>query len=452
MKSPQVHAAPGLPLRSPFGWAALAGFGRSFTSRAAKTLAPASSVGEAVALRQTISRLIPGDPALADQLYAERYGREAGEGFVKLAWLKHFAASGKTLHALYAMDVLRDWLASSINFADGDRAANALLALSWDGPALARKAGGEAVLLQAINRLARSTLQFHPKTDRGRLLRGAALLCAVTATAGLESLRRIATDDISRALETLVLADGGHRSGRGDDLLRLILMLQPVARAVHDAHETIPDSLLHSLERMLPMLRMVSFADGGLTSLRGEERHAEAVAAVLDATRADGKPLQQAPHSGLSRLDFSDTTLLADDRSMAFECASGDERLLVATIMARRLPSQMRNELVRSREGAVLRYEEGPALRRSVFLAAHGHDLRCEDFLSADECVVLDVAADIIIVPEAASGGFKLQSRAGHIWSGTPRGAAAVIEDHRILLLPNSTTRDGRLNWALKRS
>jgi uncharacterized heparinase superfamily protein len=460
MKSPQVHAAAGLPLpgavrTAPLSWAALAELARRFTSRASKTLAPVSSIGEAVSLGQPISRLIPGDPDIADQLYAERYGKDAGEGFIKLAWLKHFAASGKTLHALYAMDVLRDWLGAHANAADGDRAANALMALTWDGTTLARKVGGEAVLLQAINRLCRSTMQFHPKTDRGRLLRGCALLSAVTATTGLEPLRRIASDDISRALDTLVLADGGHRSGRADDLLRIIMMLQPLATALREARETIPDSLLHSLERMLPMLRMVTFDDGGLTSLRGEEAHFEAVAAVLasaqKSAQADGRPLEQAPHVGVTRLDFGETTLLADDRTMAFECASGHERLVVASIMARRQPSQLRNELVRSREGAVLRYEESLSHRRSIFLAARGLDLRCEDFLSSDECVVIDVAPGVAMTPDAATGGFRLETANHQIWTGTPRGAAAVIEDHRILLLPNSTTRDGRINWALKR-
>jgi uncharacterized heparinase superfamily protein len=425
---------------------------RELSRQASRTFAPVGTIGEATALRQGILRLIPGDPAIADELYAVRYGKDRSDNFIKLTWLKHFAASGKTLHALYAMDVLKDWLQSQAYEVDGDRAANALLALAWDGALLARRSGGEAVVLQAINRLARTTLQFHPRSDQGRLLRGAALLSSVVVTVGLEPLRRIACDDMARAIDALILADGGHRSRRGDDLLRIVLMLLPLAAALREAHEMVPDALLHGLERMVPMLRLLTLDDGGLTSLHGEAPHREALASVFASDYTGGQALERGPHSGISRVGYGSSHLIADEWSMAFEFAAAGERLGVASIIARRAPLKVRSEMVRSREGAVLRFDESLSLRRSIFIAARGNDLRCEDFLAPDECVAIDVPKDVTIAAEASSGNFRLETPGRQLWSGIPRGAVTAIEGKRILLLPNSTTRDGRVNWALKRT
>lgn len=410
--------------------------------------------GDALDFKQPIIRLIPGDPAVAEQLYATRFGKLPEDDFARLTWLKHFASSGKTLHAIYAIDLLRDWADHHAGAMTGEAAAKSLLALSWDGPRIARRAGtmANALPLQLISRLAGATFSFHARNDEQRLQRGAALLSVTAAVRGFDELRKAAHDDLTRGLNGLILADGGHHTRRGDELLRILLTLMPIIRALWSAREPVPESLHAAVERMLPMLRMMIHADGSLSRLVDARPHAEAVLAVLSADAVGGQPLDLAPHSGLARLNHGETLMIMDCFENAIDLSVGAEQLFVSTSLAMRSLTRPRAELETSEAGAVLRLLESGELRRSLYLSARGDDLRCEDLINAGEAIELQVERHIEIVAANEAEPVLLRGRSGRVWKLTARGATVLQDGQIIRLLPNATVGDTRINWSVKRS
>jgi uncharacterized heparinase superfamily protein len=410
--------------------------------------------GEALEFRQPIIRLIPGDPATAEHLYATRFGKMPEDDFGRLTWLKHFAASGKTLHAIYAIDLLRDWADHYASVMTGEAAAKALLALTWDGPRIARRAGpiANALPLNLISRLTRATFNFHPRNDEQRLQRGAALLSVTAAVRGFDELRKAAHDDLTRGLNGLVLADGGHHTRRGDELLRILLTLMPIIRALWSAREPVPDGVHAAAEKMLPMLRMMIHADGSLSRLVDTKPHAEAVLAVLSADAVGGQPLDLAPYSGLARLNHGETLLIMDCFENAIDLSVGAEPLFVSTNLAMRSLSRPRAELETSDAGSVLRLLESGELRRSLYLSVRGDDLRCEDLINGGEAIELQIDPHVDIVPATEKEPVLLRARSGREWKLSARAATILIERQIIRLLPNLTVGDSRINWAVKRS
>ena len=363
----------------------LSQFAQNLTSRIGFGLGSKWPGGTATEFKQPIVRLIPGDPIVAEQLYATRFGRATAQEFLKLTWLKHFAASGRTLHAIYAIDLLREWATLYLPSLHGEQATRALLALAWDGPVIARRAGGMAhtLPLDVLTEVSKRSFGFHPRTDQQRLIRGIALLSAVKVSRGLDDLRRVAHDDITRAISALILPDGGHRSRRGEELLRVMLMLMPLAKALRVAREPVPESMHQAIERMMPMLRMLVHGDGGLSHLFDTQDHAEAVAAVLAEDSVHAKTFDIAPHTGIARLQGGEAAVIADCLDTSFEFSSGAERLMSSTFQNAGRVGPHTSEITRSREGMALRHGSRDKAVRTVFVSTGGDDLRCEDHVAA---------------------------------------------------------------------
>ena len=80
--------------------------------------------------------------------------------------------------------------------------------------------------------------------------------------------------------------------------------------------EAVPQALSAAIERMFPMLRMLSHGDRGLGNFQGAGATEMAgIKTILEHDTIAGRPLLSAPHSGYCRLSHRSGLLIVNGRS-----------------------------------------------------------------------------------------------------------------------------------------
>jgi hypothetical protein len=424
--------------------------------------------GEAKSLRTGINRLIPGDTDRAAAMYANRFGRSAGDSLGQLGWLKHFSASGKALHALYAIELLRKWAADEQNVVKGAIAAKCLQALTVDGFGFAHKGPKpfESDYLAMVSATARKVYAWQPTSAEDRLQRAIALSYALTSFNGLEATRPRIRDAFDASLPQVVLPDGGHADGTPESLLRLLLQILPLRSAMQSAREPIAPSLNSAIERMLPMLRMLQHGNGDIAHLRGSAPHAEAAALVLSQDDVHGQPMALARQSGFARMAAGHSLLITDTTAVTGFTADfsvGDcgvcESSHANMPPFRKFTSESPAELLSLDEGQLLMTSvqmRGANQSRHIYMSQDGTDIRIED--SADNmdrpfAVVIALKFDVTCDIAAHETVAHLALSNGQRWQLAARGAALhKTGDGRELYL-SSVPENGHcaITWALQR-
>ncbi len=426
--------------------------------------------GKPVGLRQQITRLIPGDGQRADTMYAERFGRTHGARLGELGWLKHFSASGKALHALYAIELLKTWSREEQETMRGGEAARALLALLVDGHTLATKGpkAFAAVYLRMTDNLARRVYTWRPATGPDSALRAIALSYVLTAMHGLENLRPRVKDAFDTSLPHVILPDGGHVDGNPESLLRLLLQILPLRDAMLKAREPIPASLNAAIDRMLPMLNMLINADGGFAGVRGSKSNTEAIALCLKCDQNNGQPLAIAPHSGFARIASENSLLIADTTPLngfTLDLSVAGGRLLTTShknILAfRRFSTESPAELVDFDDGNLLvtGVRIGQlSLSRHLFVSAGGTDIRIEDIATGldepfENEIVIPCSVDCSPAPEQLA--VTLTTGNHEIWQIKMRGGEMRFVQEsdacRLIMMANQDNGTSSLTWAIKK-
>ena len=110
------------------------------------------------------------------------------------------------------------------------------------------------------------------------------------------------------------------------------------------AHIDVPAWLTGAIERMVPMLRALRHADGGLAFFNGANTGDPAVIdALLTKSEVKTRAISSAPHTGFHRLSAGRTTVLMDTGAppletahkwahagtLAFEMSAGKDRIIV---------------------------------------------------------------------------------------------------------------------------
>ncbi len=415
--------------------------------------------GAISALRHPILRLIPGSREHAQALYERRFGNKLSPEEWRLGWLKHFVASGKILHAIYAMEII-DRMASDDRVPlDGAGASKALLALSWDGPLLMHQASqtSDGGIFDLATRLARRAFNHKPANPQDALLRAASLASAATAFRGLDAVHRHAVEHLCRSLNELVLPDGSHRSHRAEDLLRLCLIILPLTGAMIEAKDTVPDDMRLAIDRMLPMLRGLTLGDGGLICLHQTPPHREAVRAVFEAASlslAVTEPLFYAADAGIAALRQKGLALVADCAENTFEMSHGAQRLCLVECIGPRRNVTTLSDHIAMPEGAILRLNGRQGDKKSIFVAASGIDLRCEDRLEPDEEIRIRIPESVEVLQGKDGQGTSLQGKDNEIWRLTTRGGTVALTSQLITIRSGNPANkaETRVNWALKKA
>ena len=120
-------------------------------------------------------------------------------------------------------------------------------------------------------------------------------------------------EHLSRELERQIMPDGGHIGRNPDTLVALLMRLVPLRECFGSRGLEVPQVLISTIDRMIPMLRLLLHTDGGLAAFNGTvSGRAEEVAAILDTDTVRGRPLTQARFNGYQRLSRERTTVIAD--------------------------------------------------------------------------------------------------------------------------------------------
>lgn len=313
------------------------------------------------------------DPTVADEIYAGCFSfdgkivttqgrspfavdppspawRRSLAGF---SWLRHLRAADKALARANARALAGDFLSSRKTFPDDPAFEAPVVArrtLSWlaQSPILLEGADQDFYerFMRSLGRNVRSLL----RALAGDALAADRLVCAIAlAEFGVcadvaKKFQRRATHLLEVELSRQILSDGGHIGRNPQTLVELLLDLLPLrqAYAVRGLHP--PDQLLNSIDRMIPMLRMLQHGDGSLALFNGMGvASLDRLATILAYDDAPGSAPLNAPYSGYQRMQAGDALIVVDAGAppppvfsyaahagcLSFEYSLGGERVVV---------------------------------------------------------------------------------------------------------------------------
>ena len=313
------------------------------------------------------------DPTIAVEIYGGRFSfaghvvEAAGESpfdvwppsedwlreLHSFGWLRHLRAADTPLARSNARAVVEDWL--TLHRRPGGETV-------WDTEVTARR---------ALSFLAQSPLILHDADhDLYRdfvrsLLRHASVLRAAISSSepglariqaaiaialiGLslsqqERLARTGLDRIDAELQAQILPDGGHISRNPSALVETLVDLLPLRQALIARGLVPSETLMNSIDRMMPMLRFFRHADGAFAHFNGVASSSSAlVATVLSYDETLGTPALSATYSGYERVEGGDSILLVDTggpppiaysseahaSTLSFEFSRGTQRIII---------------------------------------------------------------------------------------------------------------------------
>lgn len=267
-------------------------------------------------------------------------------------WLHDLQAGNTQLYRIFARGIVAEWLELKVYRSASARQSQTLAArlINWIqcAPFLLQGAsrGFEASFMDSLTRQTRLLTRrgVNHFLPANRLMSAIAMVYATFGTTGLEGLQKTALSRLSHELDQQILPDGGHVSRNGQTLAELLVLLIPLRDALNKALLEIPEPVNAALERMLPMLRLLTHSDGGLTVFNGvAATSAGSIKAVLDRDLVCGRPLSVAPHSGYCRIVHGAASIVMDTglppapgrnpaaacSPLAFELCDGAHRIVV---------------------------------------------------------------------------------------------------------------------------
>ncbi|CAA2141380.1 heparinase II/III family protein [Methylobacterium bullatum] len=384
---------------------------------------------------------------------------EWADAFYGFGWLRHLRAADTALARANARAFVADFIAGR-----GDEAlaapvpvaARRLISFLCQSPLVLE--GADHAFYQAfLKAVGRGARDLERSLRRGlppqsRLLAVVALCYAGLCCEGIQPILRRATRILSRELDRQIMADGGPRSRDPRFAMELLLDLLPLRQSFLSRSLDPPVALLHAIDRMLPLLRLLRHGDASLSHFNGMgATAADHLATLLVYDGALAQPMMHAPNSGYERLESGRVVVVADVGAppplpfsmnagagcLSFEMSSGPQRVVINC----GLPAS------------------GPELRRLArSTAAHstatvGDSSSCR-FLGASEGVGSRWASDWLIGrigPVLVRGPRAVKSErtsdgGSLILAGRHDGYAAefgIVHERRWCLLPDGAGLEG---------
>jgi uncharacterized heparinase superfamily protein len=385
-----------------------------------------------------------------------------------LSWLQHFVTGGHELHRIVARSLILKWGEQR----SGCRAPlvcfQALVALASAAHFLVGPSPSSfgKPFFGLVEKLIHRVLAMRPTTLGDNFWQFVALQYASLAFRGSETLRDHANKKLCAVMDQVILPDGGHVSRNPQALLEVLRAVIPIKDAMMARREAVPQALSAAIERMFPMLRMLSHGDRGLGNFQGAgASEMIGIKTILEHDTIAGRPLLCAPHSGYCRLSHRSGLLIMDtgvpgecNSPLAIEFSDGPHRIFsncgmpgsatedwrraAADIAAHNtveiasFESGAKNspaaEVITSPQGSLINCTNEISGRsgkvshhRSVFLSQTGNDLRGEDRISTAGS------------PNSHSGPFDFTIRF-HLHPGV-KATLTRKETRIVIMLPNKT-------------
>ena len=477
--------------------------------------------------------LKPGDPTMAQDMARGKFsfagavvaGRpvdvfdaippsaEWATALHNLSWLQHFVTGGHELHRIVARSLVLKWGEQRSGYRTPLVCFQALISLASAAHFLvgpAPSSFGNA-FYELAEKLIHRVLALRPAALGDSFWQAVALQYASLAFRGSESLRDQANAKLCTVINEVILPDGGHASRNPQALLEVLLAVIPIRDAMVAKREAVPQALSITIERMFPMLRMLSHGDRGLGNFQGAGATEMAgVKTIVEHDTIAGRPLLCAPHSGYCRLSHRSGLLIMDtgipgecNSPLAIEFSDGPHRIFsncgmpgyatedwrraAADIAAHNtveiasFESGVKNsptaEVIASPQGSLINSINEISGRagkvshhRSVFLSQTGNDLRGEDRISpAGPSSKLDFTIRFHLHPGVKATQTRKETQIVIMlpnktaWQFNARGGIMSLEDSVFLgdaagprktqqiVIQGSTETAGRVNWALRR-
>lgn len=237
------------------------------------------------------------------------------------SWLVHLEANASELSSTNARALCEEWLGakSAQSRRAQEPAVTAARLTAWlvESPLLlaGADAGFRLAFMRAIGRhlrrLERAATRLPPSLAKVEVV--IALALAGTVLADQTRLQRWALSYLGELLRAQVLPDGGHLSRNPEALVTLLSLLVPVREALVRRQQPIPPQIGGAIDKMLPMLRFFTHADGHLAAFHGARPVAMRVLKALDAyDDIKGTASENARYSGFQRLEAGETAVLLD--------------------------------------------------------------------------------------------------------------------------------------------
>ena len=149
---------------------------------------------------------------------------------------------------------------------------------------------------------------------------------------------------LQKAIKGFILPDGGPASRNTADAIRTMQLLIMVRSAIIDTNNDMPPWVQVSLDRMAPFVRTMRHGDGSFAQIGGVSAEGgHGTDAILAASEAKGKAIENAAHIGIQRLQMRTSCVIMDcgtppvpylsQRSHAstgsFEFSNGQDRIIV---------------------------------------------------------------------------------------------------------------------------
>ena len=171
--------------------------------------------------------------------------------------------------------------------------------------------------------LARRWMRAAPGLPRFEALTG--LIVAGLALEGKARLVKTAVAALARDCRGQIDAGGGIPTRNPEELLEVLTLLNWAAQALEEAGREVPLDVATAIGRIVPTLRALRHADGGLARFHGGGRGIEGrLDAALAASGVRGAPVHGVPAMGFVRLASGRSTVILDAAAPPHGRASGE--------------------------------------------------------------------------------------------------------------------------------
>jgi uncharacterized heparinase superfamily protein len=237
------------------------------------------------------------------------------------SWLRHLRAADSGITRANARALVDEWISlhASADAAAKRPEVTARRIISWisQAPLVLDDADVRFYrrFLRSLTRQVRQLRYTAAEAGDGvpRLLCMVAVMYAVLCMANQARHINVASKRLSDELDRQILPDGGHLSRNPGALIDILVDLLPLRQVFTARNTPPPASLLHAIDRMMPMLRFFRHGDGNFALFNGMgPTRSDLLSTILAYDDARGTPVSNAAHSGYQRLDAGSTVVVMD--------------------------------------------------------------------------------------------------------------------------------------------
>lgn len=203
-----------------------------------------------------------------------------------------------------------------------------------------------SAILHSMARQARHLMRTHSDAPAGlpQVYTAAALMLAGLLLPGGARWREKGTLALQSAVKSFILPDGGPASRNTSDAIRTMQLLIMVRSAIIDTNSDMLPWVQVSLDRLAPFVRTMRHGDGSFAQIGGVSAEGgHGTDAILAASEAKGKAIENAAHVGIQRLQMRTSCAIMDcgtppiralsgkahASTGSFEFSNGQDRIIV---------------------------------------------------------------------------------------------------------------------------